>query len=148
MWNPKRILAPVDFSACSRAAVEWASRFAVAVAATVDVLHVWETPVHVGPEMLVHIPGERTQTLGQFTGLRARGEMERFLAMTEQPQVVRGRIESGDPVEVIVRLAGDYDLVVVGTHGRTGVQRLILGSVAERVVRLAPCAVAVVPAPE
>jgi nucleotide-binding universal stress UspA family protein len=59
---------------------------------------------------------------------------------------VRSRVLSGDPAAEIVRHAREErcDLVVVGTHGRTGIQRLVLGSVAERVARQSPCPVLVV----
>ena len=59
------------------------------------------------------------------------------------------RIEAGEPVDVIVQLAEQtpYDLVVMGTHGRTGLSRVIIGSTAERVVRRAPCPVVTVRAP-
>jgi nucleotide-binding universal stress UspA family protein len=56
---------------------------------------------------------------------------------------VNPRLEFGEPVARILEIAeaGDYDLMVVGTHGRTGVPRLLLGSVAERVIARAPCPV-------
>jgi nucleotide-binding universal stress UspA family protein len=56
----------------------------------------------------------------------------------------------GDPATEIVRYAGDagIDLIVMGTHGRTGVERLVLGSVAEKVLRDAPCSVLVVKLPK
>lgn len=147
MW-PRRILVPVDFSTCSRAAVEWASALAQATGATVDVLHVWPAQTLESLSVTLHEPGESARTLAQMPGLRAstEAEMERFLSLTEYPSVTRGRVEAGDPVGTIVRVAAEgYDLLVLGTHGRGGVERLLLGSVAERVIRRAPCSVAVIP---
>ena len=56
---------------------------------------------------------------------------------------VSARVEFGGPVDVITRIAeeGPYDLIVVGTHGRTGFSHLLMGSVSEKLVRRAPCAV-------
>jgi nucleotide-binding universal stress UspA family protein len=70
-----------------------------------------------------------------------RNEAERLVGRT-----VRSTVLPGDPTGEIVRLAREhaFDLTVVGTHGRRGLKRLVLGSVAERVVREAPCAVLVV----
>ena len=61
--------------------------------------------------------------------------------------IVVSHVAQGVPADQIVQLASDLDadLIVVGTHGRRGVKRLMLGSIAERVVRLAPCPVLVVP---
>jgi nucleotide-binding universal stress UspA family protein len=62
---------------------------------------------------------------------------------------VTSRLEYGDPATGIVGIAADegVDLIVMGTHGRTGVSRWLIGSVAEKVVRSAPCAVLTVKAP-
>jgi nucleotide-binding universal stress UspA family protein len=57
------------------------------------------------------------------------------------------QLEIGYPANVIVELSKNADLIVIGTHGRTGFQRLALGSVAERVVRMGKCPVLVVPNP-
>ena len=59
---------------------------------------------------------------------------------------VRGRIETGDPAAAVVRVAAHdrHDLIVMGTHGRTGVTRWLMGSVAENVLRHAHCPVLIV----
>lgn len=58
-------------------------------------------------------------------------------------QAIHQKVTLGDPTQVIVELAkqGRYDLIVMGTHGRTGLNHFLVGSVAERVIRLAPCPV-------
>jgi nucleotide-binding universal stress UspA family protein len=59
------------------------------------------------------------------------------------------RLEEGDPVEAILRVAEEIgaDLIVMGTHGRTGLSRLFMGSVAEQVLRRAPCPVLTLKSP-
>jgi nucleotide-binding universal stress UspA family protein len=142
MTELRRILVPVDFSACSRAALDYASFLAQRLGATVDVVHVWDAPPYLGPEVLLHIPGETRLTLAQFAGARAQRDLEHFLASVEHPGVVKGRVETGDPCDTILRLAAEgYDLIVMGTHGRSGLAHVLLGSVAEKVVRRAPCPV-------
>jgi universal stress protein A len=144
----RKILVPVDFSACSRAALDWAAQLAAKFEATIDVLHTWDTPPYVGPEVIIHVAGETQQTLAQLGRQHAEKEMQHFLKSVEQPGVVRGRIEIGDPVDTIVRLAGEgYDLIVMGTHGRGGITHILLGSVAEKVVRRAPCPVMTIRVP-
>lgn len=145
MPHVDKILVPVDFSVCSRAALEMAEVIAEKFGASVDVLHVWEPPRYVIPEVTVQLPGEPQQTLAQFARSAAGKEMEAFLVALEgKGQLrVRGRLESGDPTEVIIDLADreQYDLIVMGTHGRRGLSHVLLGSVAEKVVRRAACPV-------
>ena len=71
-------------------------------------------------------------------------ELEDFMAHLPASPRVSGRLQSGGrPAQTILATAavGDFDLIVMGTHGRTGLTRLLMGSVAERVVREAPCPV-------
>lgn len=77
----------------------------------------------------------------------AQAELAAFLAAEVPPAPGDHRVRSGDPAYEIVREAVDWnaDLIVVGTHGRRGAKRVFLGSVAETVLRNAPCAVLVVP---
>jgi nucleotide-binding universal stress UspA family protein len=139
-----RVLVPVDFSSCSRAALEYASFLASRLSATVDVLHVWEPPHYVRPDVLLHPHGEAQQTLQQFARSNAGREMEWFLGNVESHGVkVKGRLEFGNPYHVILEISssGAYDLIVMGTHGRTGLSHLLLGSIAEKIVRRASCPV-------
>lgn len=149
MFNLSRILVPVDFSACSRAALDYAAFVARKFSATIDVLHVWEPPRPLWWEGMypVDVIGEQ-RTLVAFESSRAGREMKAFLAHLEEDEglCTRGRLESGDPYRTILAVARDdrYDLIVMGTHGRTGMSHLILGSLAEAVVRRAPCPVVTV----
>jgi nucleotide-binding universal stress UspA family protein len=140
MHTLKRILVPVDFSPCSRAAVEYALFLAERFDATVDVLHVWQEPQTVWEPMSMVPP-----KFNVFAGTRASAEMKAFLSEIEETMegIVHGRLECGDPYRTILEMAGreHYDLLVLGTHGRTGMTHLLLGSLAESVVRKSPCPV-------
>lgn len=129
----RKILVPVDFSSCSRSAVGHALALAArAFHASVDILHVWETPI-----ALERHPAPPTDLL-------ATGGMEDLIVAAERESVKVGRLqETGEPVSKILEVAarGNYDLIVMGTHGRTGIAHDYLGSMAEKVIRRAPCAV-------
>jgi universal stress protein A len=135
MRTLSHVLVPVDFSACSREALDYAAFLASRHGAVIDVLHVWDSAERGWDRLVVF---ERTQ---------AGKQMKDLLAHLEDDNVgleVRGRLESGDPCATILRVAAenDYDLIIMGTHGEhTDLTSLILESVAESVVRLAPCPV-------
>jgi nucleotide-binding universal stress UspA family protein len=152
MNAPRRILVPVDFSACSKAALDYAMNIAERLGASVDVLHVWEPPHYITPETVVYIPGEPGQSLSQYARSQANRAMEELLssARRDHGPSLSGRIEAGQAVGVILEHAkGDaFDLIVMGTHGRTGLSHLLVGSVTERVVRRAPCPVLTIRVPE
>ena len=152
MVSIHRILVPVDFSACSRAAIEHAAAFAERFSAVIDVLHVWEVPTYVDPEMMVSVPGTTNQTLFHYAKLRADTDMKEFLqgfggGLTEG---IHGNVAYGDPVDVILEVARDqtYDLIVMGTHGRTRLAHMFVGCVAEKIVRRAPCPVLTIRVPD
>jgi len=131
----RRILVPVDFSPCSREALEYAAELGERLGASVDLLHVWAGIYHRSME------GE---PLMLFAHSELAKEMETLLEGLEQRGIdARGRLEVGSPREAIIRAAtdGKYDLIIMGTHGRTGLAHLFLGSVAESVFRHAPCPV-------
>ena len=145
------VLVPVDFSACSRAALLWAAEVAEPFGANVDVLHVWEPPRHAMSEYAFET-GRIGTSLAEFSHTQAGDLMREFLTILEARGLgdVRGRLDIGDPVSTILRIAESdrYDLVVMGTHGRTGLAHLLLGSVAEKVVRRAPCPVLTIRSPD
>jgi nucleotide-binding universal stress UspA family protein len=86
-----RILVPVDFSDCSRAAVECASLLAERFGASIHVLHVWETPHYVGPEFLIREPGETGNPLEKAALTQAESEMYEFLWTPAPGSGKRGR---------------------------------------------------------
>jgi nucleotide-binding universal stress UspA family protein len=140
----RRILVPVDFSECSRAALDHASVLAKSFGATIDLLYVWEAPAFVAPEAMVGAAGT-TQTLSQLASEQAETAMREFTekAKTEGVEILTTRVEQGDPARTVVDVAerDGYDLIAMGTHGRSGFAHLLLGSVAEKVVRRSSCPV-------
>jgi nucleotide-binding universal stress UspA family protein len=134
----KRILVPVDFSDCSEAALDHAISLARALGGTIDVLYVWQAPSFLPPELLIAGPGPQ-QTLTELTRTKAESELAEFAARARArgAEISNVLVEEGYPAQRIVERAdeGNYDLLVIGTHGRTGVSRALLGSTAERVVR-------------
>jgi universal stress protein A len=133
----KKILVPVDYSDCSRVAMEYALFLAERFDAEIEVLHVAEVPL--GEEHTVVKPdtGEE-QLLSELIMQQAVKAETEFLA-----PFVRATI----PIEKSL-LKGRPGKVIMGTHGRSGFDRLIMGSVTERVLRSAPCPVVVVRHPD
>jgi nucleotide-binding universal stress UspA family protein len=139
-----RILVPVDFSSHSDRAFRYALRLASRFGASVELIHVVDNPIASGTWTAeeVYVP-DLLEMLDRL--LR---EAERRLATLKFAAAgdgvsVETRVLTGQPAHTIVEHAetGGFDLVVMGTHGRTGVSHLFVGSVAERVVRRAPCPV-------
>lgn len=139
MAAPHSILVPMDGSPASIAALDHAVALAEDGDATIDVLYIEE------PEARAALTRPRLGTLSPY----ARGEIERELdlavdrAQARLGSRVARRIRTGDALRKIIETAneGDYDLIVMGTHGRVGRLHAMLGSVAEGVVRNAPCPV-------
>jgi nucleotide-binding universal stress UspA family protein len=135
------ILHPTDFSANSAGAFQLACALAGDYGARVIVLHVMlpgVAPFGTPPANAL-LPADSQEFLrGRF----------RWPAPTEAGLSVEYRVAEGDVPEEVVRLARltRADLVVMGTHGRSGLGRLLLGSVAEEVLRTAPCPVLTVKA--
>jgi nucleotide-binding universal stress UspA family protein len=135
MFEVRRILAPVDFSPCSKKALEYATFLADKLGASVDVLHAWT------------LPAQGEATLESLARENAEKEMEAFMKTCAMPagmERVRSLVRFGAESATILETAKDYDLLVMGTNGRTGISRLLLGSIAEEVVRKASCPVVTV----
>jgi nucleotide-binding universal stress UspA family protein len=142
-----RILVPIDFSPSSQAALEYASFLAARLGATLEVLHVWQPAGYVGPDTLALLPVSSGQAGWEEARQSVRREVERALPRGGAA-AVGVRVEAGEPADTILAAASSgADLVVMGTHGRTGLARLLLGSVAEAVVRRATCPVLTVRVP-
>lgn len=144
----ERILVPIDFSGTEDAALGAARDLAVAWTAELDVLHVLEETV---------MPAFYAAGITSLRQLdpeipsRCQAEMQRRLArLGDVPRAVTTHVREGKVAHEIVAFARERnsDLIILATAGRTGVERLLLGSVAEKIVRLAPCAVLVVRARE
>lgn len=138
--TPRTILCPIDFSAGSRYALRVAIRIAKEAGAPLVLVHAWVVPTATTAGDLP-MPGDALQALvddAQRGLTDALGEVKR--AGVER---VTSQLVSGPPAERVAGIATPRDLIVMGTHGRTGLSRVLLGSVAERVVRQAPCSVLV-----
>ena len=131
MIHVKRILYPTDFSSYSNQAYFHAVALAEVHKANLTILYVW-------------VPGSGNDE-----------ERRRWREQLEQIRPINPAIPvshvflDGDPAAEIVRYSQDaaIDLIVMGTHGRTGLERLLVGSVTERVMREAPCSVLAVKLP-
>jgi nucleotide-binding universal stress UspA family protein len=134
----RSILVPVDFSPSSRAALDYAAALADQTKARVDVLYVHEPVGYLGSASLVAIPQVPGPAWDETRREIVR-ELDGFIGTTRS-QVRNVSIEPGNPGDVIPEVAkkGDVDLIVMGTHGRSGLNRLLVGSVAESVMRKAP----------
>ena len=154
----KRILIPTDGSEYTKAAIEKGIHLAKVCEAEVTALYVVDqtsfvnfpmdsTIVNVysllekeGKEALDYVKGR-----GEEVGVNGALEEAGFEVVGVK---VSTKMEEGSPIRKITEASSDHDIVVMGTLGRTGMSKLLLGSVAERVVRLSHCPVMVVRAPE
>jgi nucleotide-binding universal stress UspA family protein len=146
----RKILVAVDFSPSSRAALGWALSIAERYRVPVHVLHAWDVPAPLRPDLTVWSGDVRT-SLEEHTRLESERSMRQFLddMKLASRSDVTSEVKQGPAHAVILATAdaGGFDLVVMGTHGRTGLSHLVLGSVAEKVVRHARCPVLTVRAP-
>lgn len=139
----KKILIPTDGSEYTKAAVRKGLEMAKAMGAEVTALYV------VDQTSFINFPMDST-IVSVYTLLEKEGEEAMDFVKKEAERIgvkLTTRIEEGSPSRKIVDLSADHDLVVMGTLGRTGFSKLLLGSVAERVVRFAKCPVLVVRSP-
>ncbi|SES82500.1 universal stress protein [Stigmatella erecta] len=139
-----RILVPVDLSEEALALVQYALHYAQAFNAPLELIHVWEPPQYVAPDLLVAAPGWDSQSLEKVAVDTAH---KRLVALAEQvrqpPFSLQYRVVVGEAASAILRAAeeGKHDLIILGTHGRRGLPRLLMGSVAQKVVARAHCPV-------
>ena len=129
-----RILLPVDLNADPHALVDDCATWAGRVGATVDLLYVDELAI---PLPRVRDPQVQQVLEEQWSRARVQHEAALTVLRNRMPEAQRGqvRLGSGAAAKAVLSLVGEYDLIVVGTHGRTGLARVWLGSVAEQVVR-------------
>jgi nucleotide-binding universal stress UspA family protein len=143
----KRILVPLDFGAPSSEALEYAKTLAASLHAALDLLHVVPNPYVTDPvETVTAYRGVNPEFFDSLAG-DAKSRLEAVLSAGDRKRFeVRSAVRIGDPKVEIAEYAraASIDLIVMATHGRTGLAHLFLGSVAERVVRTAPCPVLLV----
>jgi nucleotide-binding universal stress UspA family protein len=133
-----KILCAVDFSEPSRRAVELAAELARSLEADLTLIHVREEP-----RAVLDVPLLAKDPAGDSD--EARLAAWRAEAEQRAGRRVAATLARGDPAAVIADLAerDSFDAIVVGTRGRTGLQHVLMGSVAEKVVRSGPCTVIV-----
>ncbi|WP_224240818.1 universal stress protein [Hyalangium gracile] len=144
MPAPSRILVPVDLSEGSRALIDYAIQIARPFNAEIEIIHAWEPPQYVAPDLLVAAPGWNSQSLEQVAVDAATKELTALAtAVQGAPRPIKHRVVVGEAASTVLRVAeeGKHDLVIMGTHGRRGLPRLLLGSVAQKIVARAHCPV-------
>jgi nucleotide-binding universal stress UspA family protein len=143
----RHILCPVDFSEASVHALEYGIGLASSIGARITALHVYEIPTYTAPEMPFTANLEWMEQVREH----AAQELRTLVARYDGEEVeVTGELREGRPFREIPRAAQekDADLVVMGTHGRTGLSHWLMGSVAERVVRVCSAPVLTVRHPD
>ncbi len=135
-----RILVPTDFSDCATRALEYAIELASKLSASIVLVHVFLPPVVYMPDGIWALPQGAPNVHDKL-----REALEALAAKTRKSssRPVEIALVEGDPPKEIVKAASDYacDLIAIGTHGRSGISHLVLGSVAEKVVQRAHCPV-------
>ncbi len=131
-----RLLVPIDFSDCTNGLVDQATELAARTGGSVTLLHAIQAPPGLGDAPL---DGDARTADELLTG-ESRALLDRF-AMRARARGVRATCitRAGAPEEVILAAATECeaDMIMMGTHGRRGVQRMLLGSIAEQVIRRA-----------
>jgi nucleotide-binding universal stress UspA family protein len=137
----KRILCPIDFSDASKAALEAAAEVAKRYGAKVALFHAYPVPGYTFPDGSFVASSKMLDELSE----QAQRHLEEWKAIAEGLGIADVEIATaiGEPAHEILAFAKAQkaDLLVLGTHGRTGIQHALMGSVAERVVRRSTCPV-------
>ena len=137
----RHLLVPVDFSAASKQALDYAVGVARTCGAKLTLLHVVELPSYLTDG---HAPAHVTTALRDHMQGSAQQELARLLPEgAGTPVEIARQVAVGVPHQKILEIAAAerVDWIVMATHGRTGLSHLVMGSVAERVLRTAPCPV-------
>ncbi len=137
----KKILVPTDFSEFSQYAANYAVELACQFDAEITLLYVLQDAVALFPEPGVSFPapGNYLQELQESS----ENSLQRLKENYPTELTIHTELRNGPPFVEILRCAreGEYDMIIIGTHGRSGLAHVLLGSVAEKVVRKASCPV-------
>ncbi len=136
----RRILVPTDFSSTAQRALELARDLATAAGpAHITLLHCYDVP----PELLFFVPDRVSPYLERLSASAEKRLEEALIELQDAGVSSEYVAANGAPERIIPTLAAEKqaDLIVMGTNGRSGIARFALGSVAERVIRTAPCPV-------
>lgn len=147
MSTIKSLLVATDFSACAKVAVTEAISFAKLHGANVHVAHALDTPIPIFTPYDVAIPPGLIEQARTYANENLEKVRAQFAAAGLS---AKAHLTEGPAAVGITRLAAELgvDLIVVGTRGHTGIKHVMLGSVAERTIRLAPCSVLAVKHPD
>lgn len=142
MISIRRILVPTDFSDCASPAVRYGAELAEKFGAELVLLHVVPDAVLALPDAVMPTPVPAAN-LDVLTDSGKLGLANLIAAEKLEARNPRAEVRIGSPAAEVVAAAKDLhaDLICIGTHGRGGLSRVLLGSVAEEVVRHAPCPV-------
>jgi Universal stress protein UspA and related nucleotide-binding proteins len=142
MINIKKILVPTDFSETSRYAMEYAIEFAKSFNAELKIVHVIFDESQI---VAFYLPQVTFQNLDQELEESAKKQMDEFISSFPELKNVNYSVKmlKGTAFIEIISEAKEYDadLIIIGTHGRTGLEHVLFGSTAEKVVRKAHCPV-------
>ena len=140
----RQVLCATDFSTTSRRALDVATALAKSSSASLTILHVLAPPIWAPEQYLDAAAVAQLDKRGRAWSLGELHKLSKRAARSGVETMVL--VRNGDPAEQIVRSsrAAKADLIVTGTHGRRGLKKLFLGSVAQRVVASASCPVVTV----
>jgi len=140
-----KLLVPTDFSEDSEQAARYAVELAKRFQAEIHCIHVVDIPADLLSTSDYYMTGPSKQFIDQIRE-ESKKNLEAFAEKNLEGVGVRTAFLEGSPFVEIIRYAHnqEIDLVVIATHGRTGLRHVLFGSVAEKVVRKAPCPVLVV----
>ncbi len=147
MINIKNVLCPIDYSVYSEKALQYAIEFAVKYGAKLYLLHVLDIRIYdINDPELYNVTVVDKETIDKLSSRLLKCVNEE----TKGRIAVEAIVVQGVPFSEIINTAKEHkiDLIVLGTHGRTGISHAIMGSVAEKVVRKSPCPVLTVRHPE
>ncbi|MEE9605695.1 MAG: universal stress protein [Candidatus Scalindua sp.] len=143
MIKLQKILCPIDFSENSLEALRYAAHTALKENATVYLIHIVDSRVYdYGGPIYEPVMPAMKPVIDQASKDQLTDKL-----LEKVPKEIEGRVETvvsfGVPFVEIIKAARDYDidLIIMGTHGRSGISHMLIGSVAEKVVRKAPCPV-------
>jgi universal stress protein A len=137
----KKIIVPIDFSEYSKKSLRYAVEFATSFQSEILLIYVIEPVTYPADFSFGQIALPMAET---EVRQRAEAQLEKLIETAIERRVsARAFVRAGKPSAEIVRLAGDEsaDLIIIATHGHTGVEHVLFGSTAERVIRKAPCPV-------
>lgn len=137
MHEIRKILVPVDFQRYSEELAEFAVATANKLAARVVFFHVVEVLLFYSDFIPAYMPVNDEETLEH-----AKAKMNTLVENSKKTWMgCSGQVERGDVVDTIVDYVQkeEFDLIIIGTHGARGLEKILLGSVAERVIKRAPC---------